>query len=665
LLQVNRVDGSLLGCVNATTNTCPFVADRSAPGFAMDRCVDTTACPAFSTVPGSVNAAYTVPALAIGAAVPTAGLTLGTVQTCPDQDSLRFPIEVMFAEPTSPVCGSDSPVCTSVRAVQCLAVNSTCPANYNMRVFRNPGNAATVPALVECRQARASCDLTAAGMTVNDPNSAAYTIPVKTGDALDGCIITGSTACPAAYPFNMTTAGALVACGTSAPPPLPPPQPLVCNATTQIPRYTASGSIALCQPIADPCPNDFPITLRKDVSGNVGGCMALNSTCPANFDFPVYGTWTFPNAPTGLTLTNCWATGVVTSCAFIQIASGAEPAGIGGSYTVPIMSNATGTERTLGCVKTASTACPAAFPFAYLDMTAAGPGGSPAASRTLPLVNKCFPAGEVTACQAPAPPAATTLTFSKPAYNRTALAACIRGVFATSLPALPIPTCPTAYPTVVLNTLNPATATEAEVVGCWIAPSCADTPQPFTLQSTSGVAFCVPQVVGLQTCGGYPVTTYQSGAGLYSANGAILLGCAEAKACPTTFPVTLKNTATATDSERCLMGPLSVPCSAVANGGFPVTVTNGTGSVVSCLAGAATCTSSQVTLATSAVGGVQGCSDITTRCADTNFPFPLYDGQNKNAGKLVRCLPAQTGTDCNGAAFDTYNIEVPAMWSAA
>jgi hypothetical protein len=646
-LQVTKIGGDLIGCVNATTNACPVVAFRSSgANFAMERCVDTTSCPAFSTVPGSSNTQYTVPALAVGASVPTACLTMGAVQTCPDQDNLRFPIEVMFGEPMSPVCGSNNPICQNVRAVQCLAVNSTCPSNYNLRVFRNPTVPSSVPTLVECRQARASCDLTATGMTSTDPNNAAYTIPALTGDALDGCIVSGSTACPAAYPFNLTTNGVLTACGTAVPPPPPPPQPLACNATTQIPLRSVNGNVVGCQNIfapgsttPSPCPAAHPISLRKDTSGNLGGCMAIAATCPTDYNFLVYG-FLAGQAAAGiaadaLTLTNCWATGVVASCSFINID--------GVAYNVPIMSSATGTERTLGCVIASAKACPAAFPFGYLDMETPG-------TRAIPALNKCFPAGEITACQAPAVATANnpspTLTFSKPAYNGTALAACLKGSFSG---ANVNGQCPDDCRTVVLFRLDPAVAfssnaaqADAETIGCWNTTTCANTPQPFALFNVQGAVtrpYCVPQPIGLQSCGSYSVATYRDGAGLYTTNGATLIGCTNTKVCPNTFPIYFKTSAAAADSTRC-QASLSVPCSAIANGGWPVSVTNSTGSVVGCVNAVSTCSNNQVPLTTAAVGGtIQGCSDVTTRCADPNFA-------------------AQTATDCNGAAFDTFNIEV-------
>jgi hypothetical protein len=48
--------------------------------------------------------------------------------------------------------------------------------------------------------------------TVN-PNAGTYNIKVRTGDALDGCVVAGSTVCPAGYPFpSVGAGGVLTAC---------------------------------------------------------------------------------------------------------------------------------------------------------------------------------------------------------------------------------------------------------------------------------------------------------------------------------------------------------------------------------------------------------------------------------------------------------------------
>jgi hypothetical protein len=347
------------------------------------------------------------------------------------------------------------------------------------------------------------------------------------------------------------------------------------------------------------------------------------------------------------------------------------------------VSNTTGTERTLGCILAADNEapprpvynCPEAYPFAFLDtqVTTTPATYTPAT----PAVAKCYPAGEVTACQAPASisPASvkspssrsllTVATFSKPAYNKTTLAACIK----SSSWAGANPSCPAAYPVVVLNRLNPGSlsGTDAEVLGCWSASStCADTPQPFTLQAATNVAYCVPQVVGLQTCGGFPVTSYTGGAGIYSPDGNTLIGCTQTGVnCPATFPIYFKTAgATGAGSDMRCQASVSGACSSIANGDYPVTVTNGTGSVAGCITSTTSpCSSTQVTLALTAIGDVQGCSDITTRCADPKFPFPLYDTSvatgplGASSAKLVRCLPPQTAQNCD-AAFAFYFVEV-------
>jgi hypothetical protein len=172
-----------------------------------------TACPAFS----ASNILHTVPALpvnATSATVPRACLTLGTPQSCPNTTALLFPLPVTFNEPASPPCGTNTSVCTNVRTVQCMAPGSSCPSPYTLRLFRNPSGVGSTPVLAECRFTRSSCDLTAAAMnaTVN-PNAGTYNIEVRTGDALDGCVAAGSTACPAGYPFpSVGAGGVLTAC---------------------------------------------------------------------------------------------------------------------------------------------------------------------------------------------------------------------------------------------------------------------------------------------------------------------------------------------------------------------------------------------------------------------------------------------------------------------
>jgi hypothetical protein len=668
-LQVTRADSTLIGCVNATSNACPFVAFRSASNnFAvMERCVDTTSCP----VATATTAAYTVPALAPGDSTPSACLTLGSTNTCPDIEGLRFPVEVMFAEPTSPVCGSSAQPCTliSVRAVQCLAPNATCPTGYTLRLWRNSpatNNSAT-PVLAECRQTRSNCDLTAAGMTSNDPNAADFAINVKTGDALDGCVISTSTVCPTTYPFNKTDAsGRLTECSTTAP---PPPTPISCTAT-QIPLLNKDGGVVRCQDIATaagaliPCPNDFPISLRKDISGNLGGCMALNSTCPAAFNSPMYSFFTGITgvSATALTLTNCWATGVVTSCNNIILAAGAQPAGIAGTYGKSIMSNATGSERTIGCIVNTATTCPAAYPFAYLDATA---GASPTGTMAAPTAMKCSPAGEVTACPAPVIPAAggASTSFSKPAYTKNTLSACIKGDFVQANPS-----CPTAFPIVALSRLDPAATgaasiPDSEVVGCWSSDStCANTPSPFVLQgsaASSNIAYCVPQVVGLQTCSGFPVNNYATATspGIYTPDSTTLIGCVyTGLSCPASFPIYFRQTPNGGD-QRC-QASISGTCASVAAGGYSVTITSVNGAIAGCVAAASQCNAGQIPLSNTADGAVRGCSSITTSCADAAFPFPLYENTAGAGAALARCLPAQTATDCNGATFNGFPVEV-------
>jgi hypothetical protein len=121
---------------------------------------------------------------------------------------------VTLNEPNFPPCGSNNSICTTVRTVQCMAAGSTCPIPYTLQLLRNPAGPASTPVLAECRPIRNACDLTATGMNAaQNPNAGTYNIEVRTGDALDGCIAAGSTACPVGYPFpSVGAGGALTSC---------------------------------------------------------------------------------------------------------------------------------------------------------------------------------------------------------------------------------------------------------------------------------------------------------------------------------------------------------------------------------------------------------------------------------------------------------------------
>ncbi|KAF6252818.1 hypothetical protein COO60DRAFT_496788 [Scenedesmus sp. NREL 46B-D3] len=348
-IQVTTADNTLIGCANSTSNACPFVAYRSAPTFAVDKCVQVTSCPAYS-VPSSVL--HTVPALEVGSSVPVACLTLDTTtNTCPDLPALRYPLEVVFASGSVNPCGSTAQPCiaAATRTIECRTANATCPAAQSLRLY---GGSGATPVVVECRQTRSSCDLTAVGMTDKTPNAGSYNIAVRTGDALDGCIIAGATTCPAGYPYPTRDNNALVSCT--------PTVPAVQCTGTQVPLLNANGTTAACQSNNLACPTTFPITLRTESSGNVAGCSALTSTCPTAYPFPLYSKFTsVPGVDASATvLTNCWQAGFISTCSTVFFADDSQPAGIGGRYNVPIVTNTTGTEQLLGCVLQGSATCP-------------------------------------------------------------------------------------------------------------------------------------------------------------------------------------------------------------------------------------------------------------------------------------------------------------------
>jgi hypothetical protein len=126
---------------------------------------------------------------------------------------------------------------------------------------------------------------------------------------------------------------------------------------TDVPLINVAGNVTGCQLATLPCPNGFPITLRRDISGNRGGCLALGSKCPADFNLPMYGFFSaIPGVGAGnITITNCWANGIVTSCSSVIIDSNALPAGSGGTYSKPIVTSPGGVERIIGCVVNTAT----------------------------------------------------------------------------------------------------------------------------------------------------------------------------------------------------------------------------------------------------------------------------------------------------------------------
>jgi hypothetical protein len=56
-----------------------------------------------------------------------------------------------------------------------------------------------------------------------------------------------------------------------------------------------------------------------------------------------------------VTITNCWANGIVTSCSSVIIDINALPAGSGGTHSKPIVTSPGGVERITGCVVNTAT----------------------------------------------------------------------------------------------------------------------------------------------------------------------------------------------------------------------------------------------------------------------------------------------------------------------
>eukprot|EP00883_Tetradesmus_obliquus_P004242 jgi/Sobl393_1/14568/SZX79144.1 len=203
-ILVQNTAGAVIGCANVTSNDCPFVAFRNGitTNWALAKCQDVTSCPVFSVG----NTDYTVPLLLTNApnAVPKACVTvpIASQQTCPSTPSLNFPVEVMFAEPTSPVCGSElsvpPQVCNGNRVIACYAPGVDCVAPYSLRLFTNT----TGPTVAECRQLRTVCDLTTSGMGSLNPNANSYNLPTYNGQNVEGCMIAGHQRLPSCLPHR-------------------------------------------------------------------------------------------------------------------------------------------------------------------------------------------------------------------------------------------------------------------------------------------------------------------------------------------------------------------------------------------------------------------------------------------------------------------------------
>ncbi|WIA34876.1 hypothetical protein OEZ86_013169 [Tetradesmus obliquus] len=680
-MPITSANGSLIGCLNASSNACPFMAFRSAPSFTLDACQDVSACPVFNASnsnSSSTTAAHTVPALPAGATnstKPAACLSLGSNQCCPDNSNapglnLSFPIEVMFTEPVSPVCGGSN-ICQSARTLQCLATNAACPASYTFRLFGAAAAAGTVPELLECRQPRSLCDLTAIGMNATLANAGTYDVEVRTGDALDGCVAAGTLACPPSYPFSYTgPTNTIAVCRSN--------QGVTCNPATQVPLINAIGTVDSCMSASLLCPNSYPVTLRKDTAGRVGGCMVLNGRCPSAYNTALYGFFTALTSISSstLTLVNCWATGVITNCANVIVTSANVPAGSNGTYPIPIStSDGAGGLRVLGCMKIGATACPPEFPFSFLDFSGTSRGTSPP---TAAIVDRCAPAAELSACPAfAADPISGMPSYYKPAFNRTALSGCIK--FYTTAGAYNgnAPRCPAPFPIVAITRNDPLTvADQSQVAACYSASStcAADAavtavapanapPLNFTLITGEGLPiYCVFRITGISSCSAYPAGAYTAGLPFTSPDGSTWTGCSSnSNACPPEFPLFFQNDASPPVIRKCqaALAP-NVTCAAASNGTSPIALLNTNNTVIGCSGPALACNAGQLILATTAGGPPVGCSGNLFSCTDPGFPFPLYESSSSSGSRIARCLPPQAAASCDAAPaiFGNYTVEV-------
>lgn len=154
---LNTVDPVQLGCVDATTNACPFVAFRAADrNWALDECRRVTTCRTW----GENSKTFTVPAYSNAGSLMSC-LTLGSDNACPESS----PLEVTTGSKLG--CGSGNNQCDGFntgasRTVQCLSSNASCPPSHGLELFKVTGNPAKTE-LVQCREARQTCDFTAAG----------------------------------------------------------------------------------------------------------------------------------------------------------------------------------------------------------------------------------------------------------------------------------------------------------------------------------------------------------------------------------------------------------------------------------------------------------------------------------------------------------------------
>lgn len=298
----------------------------------------------------------------------------------------------------------------------------------------------------------------------------------------------------------------------------------------QIPLIGTDGQVQSCQN-GGICPTSFPVTVRADAAGNIKQCQAVGLGCPVGYSTPLYGIFTYSGAPTGLTITNCWLDGVITTTCNVNVAAGSIQAGGEGFYGIPYMS-AVGATTVVGCVKTGSTSCPSNTGLTYISMT----------TGTAASLERCYQTA-ATSCEAPS---TSSPTFSTPAYTLSALTACIRGLATSN-------SCPLSgagtYPVTATTVGNPLTSPPngTQILACYSSAStCFANAQPytFTLISNSSPAktYCVAPITGVSTCAQYgaaasgdPAVGATSRA--LTANGGQWVGCTQsgASACPVPY----------------------------------------------------------------------------------------------------------------------------------
>ncbi|WIA23283.1 hypothetical protein OEZ85_000053 [Tetradesmus obliquus] len=488
-------------------------------------------------------------------------------------------------------------------------------------------------------------------MGPNNPNANSHTIRTYNGQNVEGCMIAGTSTCPAGYPIPLQSpSGGLAGCQKIG-------QNLTSCTPGQIPLYNAAGALQSCQAAATPCPAAFPdngagaplhfaVTYRQldmtcrqlDMVRHDGTCGITQ--CPAGYSLPTFGAFT--TAPNNLTITNCFKDGSVASCSFINVVSGAVQSGAQGTYPTPILNS---NNATIGCLQSNVPSCPSSAPFPLISYTPSG-----TSSR-----------GTILSCSVALTSCNSTLI---PAMTQGTLSACISF---TANPAGGTTQfkCPSDYPVVVTNIDNPANVDAvSEILMCMSASSTclasAPTSSPFTVTTSntpSPQAFCVP-VTGLTSCASYPASAYQSGVPIYAPNGVSLIGCTDVKTCPAPFfPVFFLDSSQPPNTVRC-QASVAGSCPSA----YPLPIIGANGALAGCSALSTNCTTGVIVAENATTSETVTClAPGTTSCPAGTYSFPIYSGTrdaNTGGATLVRCIRDPAAPDCNGAALSTYNIEV-------